>query len=178
MRQTAKTAVRWLEAVAIWLVTAFTILFMFSITWQVFSRYVIDVPAVWTEEIGRYSFINMVFIGSAIGVRRNTHFGVTLLTDMMSQKTKIFYIRFVVNAAVLSCAAILFYFGWEFFVEYGFTRVSPTFLVPMAWAFAILPFSAALMLVFAVYNMATGDIVLPSDVADAVEAAGVPETAE
>ena len=178
MKQTAHTLVNWLETISIWLVTAFTFIFMFSISWQVFSRYIIDVPAIWTEEIGRYSFINMVFIGSAIGVRRNTHFGVTLLTDIMSAKVKLFYIRFVVNSAVLFCASILFYFGWEFFIEYGFTRVSPTFLVPMAWAFAILPFSALLMLIFAAYNIVFGDINLPSDVADAAEAAGVPEAAE
>lgn len=171
MKATAKSAVDLLEKISVWLVTIFTFLFMFSITWQVFSRYVIDVPAIWTEEIGRYSFINMVFIGSAIGVRRNSHFGVTLLTDAMSRRAKTLYIRFVVNAAMIFCASILLWFGWEFFVEYGFTRVSPTFLVPMAWAFVILPFSAVLMMLFALYNIVFGDIVLPVDEAEAAMAA-------
>ena len=44
-----------------------------DVFYQFFTRYVLQDSAAWTEEIARYLLIVVVFIGSAMGVRRNTH---------------------------------------------------------------------------------------------------------
>jgi TRAP-type C4-dicarboxylate transport system permease small subunit len=41
--------------------------------YQVFTRYVLNDAAGWTEEIARYLLIAVTFLGGAIAVRRNTH---------------------------------------------------------------------------------------------------------
>jgi len=41
--------------------------------YQFFTRYALNDSAAWTEEIARFLLIGVVFIGSAIGVARNTH---------------------------------------------------------------------------------------------------------
>ncbi len=133
------------------------IVMMGSLMWQVFTRFVIKMPSIWTEEIARYSFLYMVMVGAAIGVKRSTHFGMTMLIEKMSSKTRYYYWRFVINVVILVCSLLILIFGAEFTVKYGLTRVSPTFLVPMAWAFAIIPVSALLMVVFAVYNILFGE---------------------
>ncbi len=157
MKKSADRFVNILEKIAIVLTTLFTILLMVALVWQVFSRFVIDVPAIWTEEIGRYSFINMVLLGAAVGVKRNTHFGVTFLTDALHGKAKDYYMRFLVNVLILFCSAILVYYGAIFTWQFGLTRVSPTFLTPMAYAFAILPISGLFMACFAVHNILFGN---------------------
>ncbi len=157
MKNTADQIVKILERISVVLVTFFTILLMVALVWQVFSRFVIDVPAIWTEEIGRYSFINMVLLGAAVGVKRNAHFGVTFMTDIMHGKFKDYYIRFFINVLILICALVMLYYGAIFTYRFGFTRVSPTFLTPMAYAFVILPVSGALMSCFALYNIFFGD---------------------
>lgn len=157
MKKVADQFVSILEKIAVVLTTLFAILLMVALVWQVFSRFVIDVPAIWTEEVGRYSFINMVLLGAAVGVKRNSHFGVTFLPDSLHGRSKDYYMRFCVNLLILACAAFMFYYGAIFTWNFGFTRVSPTFLTPMAYAFGILPVSGAFMICFALHNMFFGN---------------------
>ena len=46
---------------------------------QFVTRYVFNDSASWTEEIGRYLLIGMVFVGATIGVVKNNHIQVDLL---------------------------------------------------------------------------------------------------
>lgn len=142
-----------LEKLMILLVTAM----MVALFWQVFTRFVIKMPAIWTEEIARYTFIYLVMIGAALGVKNVAHFGMTMFSDRLRGRARIVYQRYVINGIVLICAVFLFYYGLEFTWQYGFNRVSPTFLTPMAWVFGIVPFSGFLMIVFSLRNMAYGN---------------------
>jgi TRAP-type C4-dicarboxylate transport system permease small subunit len=126
---------------------------MVSLMWQVFTRFVIKIPSIWTEEIARYSFIYMAMIGASIGVKRSTHFGMTMLTDKLQGRARIFYTKYVVNGTILICSIFILVYGWEFAIDYGLTRVSPTFLVPMIWVFLCMPITAVLMIVFSLYNI-------------------------
>ena len=130
---------------------------MLSLFWQVFTRFIIKVPATWTEEIARYTFIYMVMIGAALGVRHSAHFGVTMLSDKLHGKARDYYQRFVINGIILVCAAALLFYGIEFTRMYGMNRVSPTFLIPMAWVYVIVPITGVLMMLFALQNMVYGD---------------------
>jgi TRAP-type transport system small permease protein len=44
-----------------------------DVFYQFFTRYVLADSAAWTEEIARYLLIVIVFVGAAMGVRRNSH---------------------------------------------------------------------------------------------------------
>ena len=50
-----------------------------TVFYQFLTRYVFNDSAAWTEEIARYLLIGVVFVGAAIGVRRNNHIQVDLL---------------------------------------------------------------------------------------------------
>jgi TRAP-type C4-dicarboxylate transport system permease small subunit len=56
-----------------WLALAFFWLLAGVIFHQFFTRYALNDSAAWTEEIARYLLICTVFVGAAIGVRKNNH---------------------------------------------------------------------------------------------------------
>jgi len=56
----------WIALVFFWVLAA-------VIFYQFFTRYALNDSAAWTEEIARYLLICTVFIGAAIGVRKNNH---------------------------------------------------------------------------------------------------------
>jgi len=130
---------------------------MLSLSWQVFTRFVIKVPSTWTEEVARSVFIYLVMIGAALGVKNSVHFGMTMLSDRLHGRARDLYQRFVINGIIMMAAIFLLYYGYDFTVAYGLNRVSPTFLIPMAWVFGIVPISGALMILFSFQNMVFGD---------------------
>ena len=56
-----------------WIAFAFFWVLAVVIFYQFFTRYALNDSAAWTEEIARYLLICTVFIGAAIGVRKNNH---------------------------------------------------------------------------------------------------------
>jgi TRAP-type C4-dicarboxylate transport system permease small subunit len=51
--------------------------------YQVFTRYVLDDSAGWTEEIARYFLVAVVFIGASMSVRKNNHIQVDYFYRLM-----------------------------------------------------------------------------------------------
>src|SRR5512134_942145 len=62
-----------------WFTFAVFWLLALDVFYQFFTRYVLSDSAAWTEEIARYLLIVVTFVGSAMGVRRNTHIHVEFL---------------------------------------------------------------------------------------------------
>ncbi len=132
---------------------AFITIMIFVLFWQVVSRFVINVPATWTEEAARYAFIYMAFFGAALGVRHSSHFGVTILTAKLRGKARDRYFRFVIHVPVLIASVALLIYGVRYTFHFGFSRISPTFHFPMAWVYMVIPVSAIPMTLFAAYNV-------------------------
>ncbi|WP_069999319.1 TRAP transporter small permease [Cellulosilyticum sp. I15G10I2] len=130
---------------------------MMSIAWQVFTRFVVKAPSIWTEEVARYSFMYMAMFGAAVGVRKSSHFGMTLFTDRLKGKARDIYMKYAVNLIIAACALFILFYGWDFAINYGTTRVSPTFLIPMTGVFISIPITGVFMLLFAVYNIVFED---------------------
>ncbi|MGL4612518.1 MAG: TRAP transporter small permease [Shewanella sp.] len=62
--------------------------------WQIFSRFILNDPSSFTEEILRFSIIWLVILGSSYATLNDLHFGMTLvsnsLTGMKEKITKLF----------------------------------------------------------------------------------------
>jgi TRAP-type transport system small permease protein len=56
-----------------WLAVALFWVLGLIVFYQFFTRYMLNDSAAWTEEIARYFLIGTVFIGAAVGVRKNNH---------------------------------------------------------------------------------------------------------
>lgn len=55
---------------------------------QVVFRYVFNSPLAWTEEASRFLLIWIVLLGSAIGIKRKSHFSVDIFFKKLSEKLK------------------------------------------------------------------------------------------
>jgi TRAP-type C4-dicarboxylate transport system permease small subunit len=81
-----------------------------TVSYQFFTRYVLNDSAAWTEEIARYLLIATVFVGAAIGVAKNNHIQVDFffrfmpawLGRAMALLTDVLRIAFLGAATVLT----------------------------------------------------------------------------
>lgn len=67
-----------------WIAFGFFWVLAATVFYQFFTRYALNDSASWTEEIARYLLICLVFIGAAIGVRKNTHIQVDIFYRFMA----------------------------------------------------------------------------------------------
>jgi TRAP-type C4-dicarboxylate transport system permease small subunit len=66
------------------------ILVMFSSTViQVFFRFVLNNPLPWPEEIARYCFVWMTFIGLVMNVKSNDHYRIDFISNLLNSTTQI-----------------------------------------------------------------------------------------
>lgn len=133
-----------------YIVSILFIVLVILVFMQVATRFVINYPLSWSEEISRYLMIYIVFLGSALAVRTNDHIAIDFLLEIVSPKNKkrLNVITLLISALFF---AMLTYFGFQLtLVVIG--QATPTLQFSMAWAYAAIPVGALLMLlnVFAV----------------------------
>ncbi len=78
-----------------WVALAFFWCLGLTVCHQFFTRYVLNDSAGWTEEIARYLLIATVFVGMAIGVRKNDHIRVDFFFRLMPSAVGVWLYRLV-----------------------------------------------------------------------------------
>ncbi|WP_217560391.1 TRAP transporter small permease [Wenxinia marina] len=111
---------------------------------QVASRFVVDRPFSWTEEVARFLFICLVFLGTAVLARREEHLTVTVLVDLLPPRLR-HAAAAVAAALAFWCTTFLVRGGWATLLREWDQR-TPALRLPMGVIFAIVLLSCALML--------------------------------
>lgn len=94
-----------------WIALAFFWLLGLTVCHQFFTRYVLNDSAGWTEEIARYLLISTVFVGMAIGVRKNDHIRVDFFFRLVPRAAGKWLYRLVDVLSVLFYLACVFLTG-------------------------------------------------------------------
>ena len=53
---------------------------------QVFCRYLFEMPLAWAEEMVRYTYIGVSFLGAAVALRERTHISIDILPSILENK--------------------------------------------------------------------------------------------
>lgn len=138
-------ALRWLCA---GLMLAMTLL-IFS---QVVARYVFHQSLTWSEEIGRYIFVWMSFLGMALAVKAKAHVALDILLKSLRGGGRR-VVALVNGACVGVFAAALTYSGLRL-LEFGGRQRSAALQLPMDAVYVVIPLSGALLFYFAVRETA------------------------
>lgn len=117
---------------------------------QVVSRYLLNIPLVWTEELGRHLMIWMVFLASTIIYRRKQHISIDLLGDRMSPRGRAI-LGLVITLVLAFFFVLMVQYGWELTTR-TMTQRSSAMRYPMGYAYAALPVSGVLLLLYAAEN--------------------------
>jgi len=80
--------------------------------WQVFTRYVLNDPSIWSEEAARYLYVGVVFFGAAAAVRDRSHLGMPFLLDYLRPSVALTVTLFTRSLTLGFCIAIVIW-GWR-----------------------------------------------------------------
>lgn len=118
------------ETVAVTFLAAVTVL----LVTQFVTRYLLTTPLVWTEEVSRYAFVWMIFMGSAYLASKNAHIVVTFISDLVSRSAGKWIVRFAA-AVVIVASAVTAWAGIEFLDQMS-GLLSPATGISMAYIYA------------------------------------------
>lgn len=128
--------------------------------WQVFARYVMNDSPGWTEPLALLLMSVLVMFGAAVAVRRETHFAFTSLQDSLPGSGRRWARTISRLIAAASGAAMMFYGGTLMIDDWPVAMAGAP--LPSGLRFAGLAFGGALILLFSIERLLTGDYVAPS----------------
>lgn len=116
-------------------------------TFQVLNRFMLHFSAPWTEELCRYAFIWVAFLGVANGVKRGTHLNVDLIDSVLPKKVKA-VLDVVLDAAFLLLMAYMLKISIDYLMRVArYGTVSVGLKIPMWIVYSILPLFTTLTMV-------------------------------
>jgi TRAP-type C4-dicarboxylate transport system permease small subunit len=129
------------------------LLLMFLITfYQVVARVVLEVPSVWTEELARFTYVWMVFLGAALLVRDDGLIRVTVLTDRMAKRPAAI-LKLATDLAALPFIAIMTWGAWTN-TRQNWNTYAPTIdWLSIGYVYLVIWISGVLMLGYLAINL-------------------------
>lgn len=129
-----------------WALLVFYSMLVITMAVEVLRREVFSYSSVWGEEIVRYAFIYLVWIGAAAAVRERAHIRIDVIFEFCSPRVKaLLYLFGDLVMLVVACFAL--YWSWESVaVSLKFGSVSHGLRMPLTWFLSAVPIGFVLLL--------------------------------
>ena len=120
---------------------------------QVVCRFVFKVPISWSQETVQFCFVWIIFLGSALAVKENTHLMLDMLTSHLPAAAQR-ALRVLILLLILACGGALLLGGADYCLR---TWDKTMIAMPLpAWCLNIsAPVCAVLLMLFALGRLAT-----------------------
>lgn len=134
------------------LCTILLVFMTFLVIWQVFTRYVLNDPASFTEELVRYSLIWTGFIGAAYAFSTREHMALTFLRDKLEPNKKRL-VTIGVDALILIFAFAILFVGGAKLALAASMEYSALLGVPRSLVYAMAPVSGLFIVIIQIINI-------------------------
>lgn len=120
-----------------------------AVVWQVFSRYVLQSPSTFTDELSRFLLIWVSLLGAAYYSGQNMHIAIRILPDRLSPKNR-FRVQVFINLLIIAFVFAVFVIGGGrlVYITWTYTQITPALQIPMAWVYSIGPVSGLLIIYY------------------------------
>ena len=129
-----------------WALLVFYTMLVVTMAVEVLRREIFAYSSIWGEEVVRYSFIYLAWIGAASAVRERAHIRIDVLFHYVPERIKA--LLYILGDLVMMVVAIYaLYWSFEMVsVAWKFQSVSHGLRVPMVWFLAAVPVGFGLMM--------------------------------
>lgn len=129
-----------------WLLLVFYVMLVGTMFIEVVRREVFSYSSIWGEEIVRYSFIYLAWIGAAAAVKERGHIRIDVILNYVPRTVKTLIYIFG-DLIMFVVALIALYWSWEaVHVSWKFGSVTHGLRVSQVWFLFAVPFGFALVL--------------------------------
>jgi len=114
---------------------------------QVVFRYLLHHSLSWSEEVGRYIFVWITFLGLAAAFRSGSHVALDILAGLLPPLPR--RILAVINSLFIVVLSLALVVGGVKLMEFGVNQRSPALDTPMYLIYIVIPISGVALCYFA-----------------------------
>ncbi|WP_171753632.1 TRAP transporter small permease subunit [Vibrio sp. MACH09] len=129
-----------------------------TVTWQVFSRYVLNDPSSFTDELARYTMIWFGLSGASYLFGKNGHLAITLFIGSVNHKYRKHF-HALINLISIVFISLAMIKGGVLLMGRTMMQYSPALQIPMAYVYLVLPLTGLLMVIY--LTLSTIDVYKP-----------------
>jgi TRAP-type transport system small permease protein len=126
------------EAISVAILVLVTVVVVYS----VLLRYVFQRPLAWSEEVARYMFIWLVFLGFSVAERGGDHFRIEVFVEMVPARIRIF-IEVFLNVLIFYALYVFLREGLNYY-EQGKRGLSTALEMPLHYIYVAVPVAVIL----------------------------------
>jgi TRAP-type C4-dicarboxylate transport system permease small subunit len=129
-------------------------LMVVTVVWQVFTRYLLNSPSSYTEELATYLLIWVSLLGTVYALRLKAHLGIDFMTRNLQGTAQKVSHHFVCLAVILFSVLIFVYGGTRLvYITLKLNQLSAAFKVPVGYVYTIIPISGLLLVFYSVLGI-------------------------
>ena len=142
-----------------WLLVALLGVMVVLVFGNVVLRYGFNSGITFSEEVSRFLFIWVVFVGAVLTLRDNAHLGVQMLTKKLPLGGKKIC-KLVSDVATLACCVLLSIGGWQI-IKLNMVNIAPISGIPIGVVYMACLFCSVgmgVLLIGSIYRLLTGQM--------------------
>ncbi|WP_066461380.1 TRAP transporter small permease [Sanguibacter suarezii] len=147
-----KTVKKGLDSALSWFCVVLFAVLVVDVSWQVFTRQVLNSPSGWSEELAKYVFIWLGLFGSALVFGERGHIYVDFAVKKLPAKVQ-YVVGLLMQVAILAFATlVLIYGGWQV-TELAWDQKLAGLPIAVGPLYLALPISGVLIVFYTVYHL-------------------------
>lgn len=137
-----------MEYFCIILMIAMTLL----VTWQVFTRYVLNNPSTISEVLARYLFVWLVVAAAAYVFGKREHMCIEYLKDKLPNQVRNVVEILIEVITLIFAGVVMLKGGWSMAIA-QMIQIDATLKIPMGIIYSIIPIGGAITVFYSIYNI-------------------------
>lgn len=145
-----------------WILIVLMSVMVINVLWQVFTRFILQDPSSFTDELARYLLIWVGLLGAGYVAGQKLHLALTFVLDKFSEKRKKI-IEIIIEILILLFALIALVIGGINLVSLTLylNQTSAALQVPLGYVYLAIPVSGLLIMFYSLYHIV--ELVKPSE---------------
>lgn len=125
-----------------------------NVLWQVGSRYLMQSPSSFTDELARYLLIWLSMLGASYVTGKKMHLSIDLLNQSINaEKRKTLNVIIYAIVALFAFLAMVVGGSRLVYIVSSLGQTSPALEIPLAYVYIVLPIGGLIIIYYSILNM-------------------------
>jgi len=125
-----------------------------DVLWQVFTRFILKNPSIWTEELAIFMLIWVSLLGAAVALNRGAHLGIDYFVGKLSPKKRLYTEVFVFLCISLFSVTVMVLGGIDLVIStLKLQQLSPALGIKVGYVYLAIPISGFFLALYSIIGL-------------------------